>query len=347
MPKYVYVAVHLTRSELEQQYRKADDPVERSHFQVIWLLAQGKRVREVAEVTDYCANWIRILARRYNQEGPLALADQRQHNAGASPLLSGAHQQLLQQVLVQAPADGGLWSGPKVALWMGEQLGRIISPQRGWEYLKRVGFSLQMPRPRHHKADPAAQELFKRELPEQVRQVQHAHPEAQVEIWAMDEHRVGLKPVIRRVWARKGHRPFVRVHQRYEWLYVYGFLQPETGQSQWLLLPSVNVEIFSLALSHFAQAVGAGPHRHVVLVLDQAGWHESNEVVVPEGIQLLFLPPYSPELQPCERLWPLSNEAIVNRRFESLDELQEAQAARCVALQDNPLYLRQHTLFHW
>ncbi|HEY7415626.1 MAG TPA: helix-turn-helix domain-containing protein [Ktedonobacteraceae bacterium] len=131
MPKYVHVAVHLTRSELEQQYRKADEPVERSHFQVIRLLAQGKRVREVAEVTGYCANWIRILARRYNQEGPSALADQRQHNAGASPLLSGAHQQLLQQVLVQASADGGLWSGPKVALWMGEQLGRTISPQRG------------------------------------------------------------------------------------------------------------------------------------------------------------------------------------------------------------------------
>jgi len=85
---------------------------------------------------------------------------------------------------------------------MGGRTGRTIHPQRGWEYLKRLGFSLQVPRPRHHKADPVQQELFKRELPEQVRQIQHAHPHAQVEVWAMDEHRVGLKPVIRRVWAR-------------------------------------------------------------------------------------------------------------------------------------------------
>ena len=113
------------------------------------------------------------------------------------------------------------------------------------------------------------------------------------------------------------------------------------------VFPSVDIEVFSLALQHFAQAVGAGQHRRIVLVLDQAGWHESNEVVIPEGIHLLFLPPYSPELQPCERLWPLSNQAIANRRFESLEDLQEAQAARCVALQDDPLYLRQHTLFHW
>lgn len=110
------------------------------------------------------------------------------------------------------------------------------------------------------------QEAFKRELPEQVRQVQQAHPTAQVELWAMDEHRVGLKPIIRRVWARRGQRPIIRVHQRYEWLYLYGFVHPESGESQWLLLPSVSVEAFSIALAHFAQAVGAGPDRHVILV---------------------------------------------------------------------------------
>ena len=152
----------------------------------------------------------------------------------------------------------------------------------------------------------------------------------------MDEHRVGLKPVIRRVWARRGHRPVIRVQQRYEWLYVYGFVHPESGASQWLLLPSVNVEVFSIALAHFAQAVGVGSDRRIVLVLDRAGWHESGEVVVPEGIHLVFLPPYSPELQPCERLWPLTNEAVANRRFETLAELQSDAA--CV---------RHTTLFHW
>jgi hypothetical protein len=59
----------------------------------------------------------------------------------------------------------------------------------------------------------------------------------------------------------------------------------------------VNIEVFSLALAHFAQEVSAGPDRHVVLVLDRAGWHKSGEVLMPEGIHLLFLPPYSPELQ--------------------------------------------------
>ena len=110
----------------------------------------------------------------------------------------------------------------------------------------------------------------------------------------------------------------------------------------------VNIEVFSIALAHFAQEVGAGSDRHIILVArpSQEG-RESGEVIIPKGIHLVFLPPYSPELQPCERLWPLSNEAIANRRFETLDELQESQAERCIALQDDPLRLQQHTLFHW
>lgn len=317
------------------RYRKATDAIERSHLQIIWLLACGKRVREVAEATSYCPNWIRILARRYNQKGPAALADQRQHNTGTLGLLSIDQRGCLHDLLEHPPADGGLWTGPKVAQWMGEQIGHPVHPQRGWDYLRHVGLSLQIPRPHHHKADPAQQEVFKRELPEQVRQVQHAHPHAKVELWAMDEHRVGLKPIIRRVWAHKGYRPIIRVQQRYEWLYVYGFAHPESGESHWLLLPSVNVDVFIIALEQFAQAAGAGPDRRIVLVLDRAGWHSSQTLVIPDGIHLVFLPPYSPELQPCERLWPLSNEAIANRHFETLDELQEVQAERCVALQND------------
>ncbi len=322
MPKYVCIAAHLSVDELENRYRRATDPIERSHFQIIWLLAQGKRVRVVAEVTGYCVNWIRILARRYNQEGPQAIANQRQYNRGAPTLLSKEQQEQLQQVLEQAAPDGSLWTGRKVAFWICEQTGRKIHPQRGWDYLKRAGLTLLIPRPHHHKADKGKQEAFKQDLPKQVRQVQQEHPQAQVELWCMDEHRIGLKPVIRRVWASRGQRPIIQVQHRYEWLYVYGFLQ-------------------------FAQAVGAGADRHVVLVLDRAGWHSSRMLTVHDGIHLVFLPPYSPELQPAERLWPLTNEAIANRYFKTLDELQEIQARRCVMLQDDPTQICALTHYHW
>jgi len=79
----------------------------------------------------------------------------------------------------------------------------------------------------------------------------------------------------------------------------------------------------------------------------RSGWHVSQALQVPDGIHLVFLPPYSPELQPAERLWPLTNEALANRRFETLNELQEIQAQRCLALQDDPTQIRAATCYHW
>jgi hypothetical protein len=94
-----------------------------------------------------------------------------------------------------------------------------------------------------------------------------------------------------------------------------------------------------------AQAVEASKQKQIVLVLDRAGWHTSKALTVPEGLHLLFLPPYSPELQQASHLWPLSNEPLVNRHFHDLDELEDVQAQRCVVLQDSPDLIRSHTSF--
>jgi transposase len=85
----------------------------------------------------------------------------------------------------------------------------------------------------------------------------------------------------------------------------------------------------------------------LLVVLDRAGWHVSGRVEVPEGVRLVFLPPYAPELQPVERVWPLVNEAVSNRYFRDLEEMIEVVAERCRVLAQDPETLRRHTLFHW
>jgi transposase len=181
-----------------------------------------------------------------------------------------------------------------------------------------------------------------------VLRLKERYPTAKVELWCEDEHRLGLKPIIRKVWSPVGHRPPVKVHQRYEWTYLYAFARPNSGEVHWLILPTVNAEVFSLALEHFAREVGAGKRKRILLVLDQAGWHTAkNKLVVPEGIHLEFLPSHSPELQPSERLWPLSDEAVANRYFEAIEEMQEALAGRCVALGEQPELIRSYIRYHW
>lgn len=68
----------------------------------------------------------------------------------------------MSQALDGPGPDGGRWSGPQVATWISQQVGHRVPPQRGWEYLRRLGFTPRVPRPRHAKADPLAQEAFKR-----------------------------------------------------------------------------------------------------------------------------------------------------------------------------------------
>jgi transposase len=168
-----------------------------------------------------------------------------------------------------------------------------------------------------------------------------------VELWAEDEARLGLKPVMRRVWAPVGERPVARFKRGYEWTYLYGFVRPESGEVFWLILPTVNTELFSVALREFAQEVGAGKDKRILLVVDKAGWHTGKEVEVPEGVNLEFLPSGSPELQPAERLWTLTNEALANRLFEEIGEVEEALAERCVELLDQTGAIRDLTNYHW
>jgi hypothetical protein len=151
----------------------------------------------------------------------------------------------------------------------------------------------------------------------------------------------------RRVWAPKGQRPTAAVQRRYEWLYVYGFIRPRTGQSWWCLLPTVTTEAFALALAVFARDEGIDATHRAVLVVDQAGWHVSGALAVPEGIDLVFLPAASPALQPSEHLWPLIDEPVANRAFADLDALEAVLVARCRPLEADRTRIRAHTRFHW
>jgi transposase len=91
MAKKIRLEEHLEGRELERRYRRARDPVERTHYQIVWLLSEGKSTREVMDATGYSRGWVQQLAKRYNVEGPEGLGDRRHRNPG------GVHRALLTQ----------------------------------------------------------------------------------------------------------------------------------------------------------------------------------------------------------------------------------------------------------
>ena len=105
--------------------------------------------------------------------------------------------------------------------------------------------------------------------------------------------------------------------------------------------------LFAGLLAAFATAVGAGPKKRVVLLLDNAGFHTRPNLAVPDGITLVYLPPYSPELQPAETLWRLVDEPIANKLVPTLDDLVSIIGARCCHLADRPTEISSRTNFAW
>ena len=162
MPKSLILKSHLSSEELKQRYRSSSNPVERSHYQIIWLLASGKTVPEASNITDYSTKWIYQLASRYNQFGERGLGDRRQQNQGKKPLLDDIQLAYLWQRLQTPPPDGGLWNSRKVADWMSELLELPVSKQRGWEYLKGYELRLKQPRAAHIQSNPFEQEHWKK-----------------------------------------------------------------------------------------------------------------------------------------------------------------------------------------
>jgi transposase len=131
---------------------------------------------------------------------------------------------------------------------------------------------------------------------------------------------MGQQGTLTHVWAEKGSRPTVIKQTEYEWCYLFGAVNPATGTSSAMLAPTVNTDYMNAHLRFISEE--AGPDCHVVLVLDQAGWHVAKALKVPDNITLLHLPPYSPELNPIERLWAyLKSHYLSNRVFVDYDDL--------------------------
>jgi putative transposase len=153
------------------------------------------------------------------------------------------------------------------------------------------------------------------------RQKAHGPPGTPVKVFAQDESRVGLLPIVRRRITACGVQPLTTVAHTFDYFYLYGAVEPTTGDSFFLELPSLNTEIFQLWLDHFAAAF---PQTYNILVLDNGAFHTTKAVRWPANVAPVFLPPYSPELNPIERLWRDLKDKLADHASTSLDELSEA-----------------------
>ena len=150
-----------------------------------------------------------------------------------------------------------------------------------------------------------------------------AHPGKPVEVWFQDEARIGQQGTLTHVWAPKNSRPTAVKQTEYDWVYLLDAACPANGDSSALIAPTVNTHYMNEHLQFISERAGAD--RHVVPVLDQAGWHVAKALKVPANLTLLYLPPSSPELSAMERVWLyLRSHYLSNRAYKDYDDIFNA-----------------------
>ncbi len=171
------------------------------------------------------------------------------------------------------------------------------------------------------------------------------HPGKRVRLWAEDEMRAGLHSTQRRLWATKGQTPVAVFRREYKWLYVHAFVCPADGETSFTLLPSMNKDLMAIACEEFVRDVDSERQDIHILLMDGAGSHR--DVPLPDNVIRFPMLPYTPELQPAERLWPLLREAMANESFSTLDQLEGTLIERCRSMLSNPGEVQAITQFHW
>jgi len=188
-----------------------------------------------------------------------------------------------------------------------------------WNWLKKFAGVLRVPRPRHSKKDPEAEQAFKERLSDKLEALR-IETGSKVKVWVMDEARFGLHTEMRRVWTVRGKRPVVTRQIKYKWDYLYGALSVIGGEAHFAHLPGVSQEWDENYLRDLAAVDADAVH---VVIRDQAGFHlRDGDQRLSANVRIVDLPPYSPELNPCEQLWDVLRDAIANRVFPTISKLR-------------------------
>ena len=160
-----------------------------------------------------------------------------------------------------------------------------------------------------------------------------------------DEGRFGLLGTPRRCWAPRAVRPVVGARLERKYIYAFSAVSPHDGVMDSLVLPWVNADTMSMFLVEVAQRHAS---EFVFMVMDQAGWHLAGQLCVPTNMRLMFLPPYSPELNPAEHLWEaIREDRFANLVFKDLDAVEQALTGGLVALESDRARTQSMTGFDW
>ena len=288
---------------------------QRQRLQAVQLgLGQTLSLPQIAQEVGISARSVGSWFAAFRQGGVAGLLARKPKGSGPASWLDAQS-----AAQFKAERDKGRWRRAHDARrWLEKKLGRKLTLMVTYKYLGKCAARLKVPRPTHRKKDPARVEAFRAELCEKLHGEQIAL-ETSVHLWVSDEMRFGLQPVTRRVWARRGVEVVLPVEPRPQWGYTSGALEVCGDGAEFLHTDGVSLEASRCFLE---QVGGSAPEAMHLVIQDGAGFHQAEgSPQLPANVRVIRLPPYSPELNPVERLWDVGKDRICNQGWQDLDEL--------------------------
>jgi transposase len=303
--------------QIEEAWRLPQEDRARKRLLVVRLIAQHEHtVAEIMKIAAVCRQTVFTYRDKVLSDGVKGLL-KRDWAGARKPTVRGP----VAEEFIEQLGQGKFRQARDAQSWIKKRTRKTLTESGVRKTIRRLGGKLKVPRKSHVKKDTKAAEEFRADLSNRLTKAVGTFPDKPVRIWVLDEHRYGLLPVIRRVWARKG----VRVHAPYKTTYQWGYLHEAlevdgAHRVELLFTPSINQDVHAVFLKQIAESDPDALH---VVVMDQAGFHMKQEDGrVPANIRVLPLPPYCPELNPAEWFGRVVKAPTVNRIYESLEKLE-------------------------
>lgn len=256
--------------------------------------------------------------RRGGVEGLCAVA---YHQRGAKGLLTEQAAKELRKKL----AKGSFRRAEDARQWLHRRFGIEAKTNTVLKWLGKFKARLKVVRPRHPRSSDLGRQEFRQQLARRIFQALRERGDKfrhrPLRIWVADEGRFGLQPCLRRAWVTQGVRAHKSSRCEYDWQYVWAALQVGGGGSEFFYSRHADKEVSGVFLKQISQR---DPYAVHVVIWDGAGFHpNAKDSQVPDNVVLVKQPPYSPELNPVEKLWDMLRDGLCNRRWKSLEHLEE------------------------
>lgn len=346
MARITHAASHLPVEEVKARMKNDSRPWCRNRWLIIYnALVDPREATEIAKHTGVTVSTVHNVIADYNRFG-VAAVETPGKGGWRSGYLTNEEERGFLQPFFDRAAKGEIATAAQIKQEFEQRIGHKVHKTTIYRLLDRHQWRKVVPRPSHPKANKEEQEQFKQHFPQLVEEVVKARDpkdERPVLKMAQDEACFGRISMVKRSWAPKHIRPLVPNQMIREYTYAYAVVAPKEGKMTSLILPTADTAMMNLFLEHVSRTFS---QYFLVIQVDQAGWHNGKDLVLPENIRLIPQPAYSPELNPVEHLWEeIREKAFYNCPFSSLESVTDTLCDQLRQLEDNEQILRAMTYF--